>query len=652
MVCFYAILLTDGNRKFQGVLEIIGVRSCVDTGVINMRVCSEKTERIGNVVVKYTQTKGKDAPVYSDGMPENRLYMKFKDNPNYGANNEDAQFSSWAEEYHLSPLRHNLLKWFPFDPKGTVLEVGAGCGALTGLLCQKSAKVTALEYSRQRSLITAMRHSQRSNLDIIVGGLQDFVSDQKFDYITVIGVLEYAGKFYGGENPYESFLTKLHDLLSPNGELILAIENKIGLKYICGAQEDHTGRVFDSIYDYPHHSDVRTFSKKELTEILYAAGFLSMEWYYPLPDYKMPQQVISEKITPTDLDSLWRLFPAKTARQRRKEIMSEKRLGKTLTHAGLFGEFANSFLVVARTEDIRRKPQCVRFIGANMARKSELRTNKQVYQNGQERVFVLSADNDDSMEFLHEIVGREALAKKYFGDNAEVVTGRLDGNILVYPYMLFPTMVDLIAEAISNGDSDFGRFWIDQYLRFLSKLPATRCVPKEFMKEMGIAHREVRKSLRCLCCGILDCVPHNILVDEKTGKWYIVDNEFTYDFPAPVDFLIWRAIGTLVNDLQEHIQSHVCEKRPVILFGGHGKNREYMPLSWLDVLKSLKISPKQQARWSSAFQNTIVYHKSNVRVRLKAKPRVLKRVSVAEIKVNEGITELFYKVLRKVRRLL
>jgi hypothetical protein len=478
-----------------------------------------------------------------------------------------------------------------------------------------------------------MRHSQRFNLDVIVGGLQDFVSDKKFDYITVIGVLEYAGTFYGGEDPYRSFLAKLRGMLNPGGTLILAIENKIGLKYICGAQEDHTGRIFESIYGYPYSDEVCTFSKKELTDLLHGAGFMSLEWYYPLPDYKLPQQVISEEISLTDLDSIWRLFPAKTARQRHKGIMSEKRLGKTLSRAGLFGEFANSFLVIARTEDIRCEPQCVRFIGANMARKSELRTNKKIYQNGREKLFVMSADNDNSMKFLHEIVDREVLAKKYFGDDAEVVAGRLEGSSLIYPYMPFPTV------AIANGDSGFGRFWIDEYLRFLSRLPAKQCVPKEFMKEMGIAYREVHKPLRCLCCGPLDCIPHNILVDQKAGKWYIVDNEFTYDFPVPVDFLIWRAIGSLVND------------RPVVLFGGHGKNREYMPLSWLEVLKNLEISPKQQARWSSAFQNTIVCHKYNACFRLKSKPRVLRRVSVAELKVNDGVIELTYKVLRRAKRL-
>ena len=140
------------------------------------------------------------------------MYENFAKDKNYGKNGFDLKFSSWVEQYHLSPLRHNLLKWFPFKPEGSVLEVGSGCGALTGVLLQKLNKVTSLEYSRQRAMITAMRHQECNNLEVVVGGLQDFVTDQKFDYITVIGVLEYAGKFYGGDEPYKSFLVRISKL--------------------------------------------------------------------------------------------------------------------------------------------------------------------------------------------------------------------------------------------------------------------------------------------------------------------------------------------------------------------------------------------------------------------------------------------------------
>ncbi|MBN2180478.1 MAG: class I SAM-dependent methyltransferase [Sedimentisphaerales bacterium] len=590
-----------------------------------------------------------DAPVYCDGGEERRLYENFAGNKNYGNKKNDMKFSSWIEQYHLSPIRQNLLKWFPFDPEGTALEVGAGCGALTGVLSQKLKKVTALEYSEQRAMITAMRHSHCSNLEIVVGGLQDFSVENKFDYITVIGVLEYAGKFYIGENPYESFLTKLRGMLNPKGTLILAIENKIGLKYLCGAKEDHTELIFESIYDYPHTNDVKTFSKRELSDLLHTVGFSSLQWYYPLPDYKLPQQVFSEDTLPCDPDLAWNLFPKGS---RGKYMMSEKRLGKTLTKAGLFGEFANSFLIVANIENLPKESMCLQFIGANMHKKRKFRTNKKICWSGGEKTFVVSPDNDESIEFTHKIVEKESLAKSFFGQNAEVVSAELKNDSLIYPYISFPAMHELIAQEIKKGDTEFGKYWIDQYIHFLLKLPSKKCIPEEFMKELGIPESEIREPIHCLNCGIFDCIPHNVMIDTKTGKYYVIDNEFTYDFPIPVDFLIWRAINTLVFDLQGIIQSYVCPKHPVVIFSGHGINRHYIPETWLNILRKLEIPPKQQARWSSAFQSRILRYKVKINLRLKTKSKTLGYVPIAEINTNHRLIEQIYKILGKVRRIL
>src|SRR5262245_33087853 len=42
--------------------------------------------------------------------------------------------TDWASRYHLSRARSNLLRPFLRDLRGNVLEVGAGCGAITRLL--------------------------------------------------------------------------------------------------------------------------------------------------------------------------------------------------------------------------------------------------------------------------------------------------------------------------------------------------------------------------------------------------------------------------------------------------------------------------------------------------------------------------------------
>lgn len=620
------------------------------------------TERIGKVAVTHIKADGEYRPIYSDGAVEGELYEGFKSSPDYGIVTKNRKFASWAYKYHLSPVRENLLKWYPFNPEGSVLEVGAGCGALTGLLCSKLKKVTALEPSYKRALVTVQRHSNNSNLEVVVGGVQDFESEQRYDYITVIGVLEYAGTFYGGKNPFESFLSKLRGMLNPNGELILAIENKIGLKYLCGAPEDHTGRIFDSIYSYPYSSKVQTFSKKELTDLLHAAGFYSLKWYYPVPDYKMPQEVLSEEISPSDLDSIWNLFPARAVGNPRKEILSEKRLGKTLAQAGLFGEFANSFLVVARTEQIEENFKCLRFVGANQVRKPQYQTYIEICQKNQEKIVIRKAQASKAKPFIHEIAKREVLANSLLAGKAEVVTGRLDGSSLYYPYIDHPSLDDLIAEAIENGDPSFGKSLIEDYRHFLYSLPLETCIPDKFMREFAIKPGMGTKPVNCLQKALLDCIPRNIRVSKE--KWYIIDNEWTYDFPLPIDYLIFRGIITLINDLQSIIQNRVSNDMPVAIFRGYGNTRQYIPFSWLEILRRMEIPVDEMECWERQVQNHVWAASKNLwsrlrknagiltgigRLRLKKNPKPLTRVSINEIKTSPEILYEIRSALRKAK---
>lgn len=621
-----------------------------------------KTEQIGEVALKRINVDREDATAYSDGPMEGELYLRFKGYPDYGQFSGSPRFRSWAHEYHLSPVRHNLLKWYPFDPDGSVLEVGAGCGAITGLLCTKLKKVIALEPSYRRASVTAQRHSNCSNLEVVVCGLQDFECQERFDYATVIGVLEYAGAFYGGRNPYTSFLTKLRGMLKPNGELILAIENKIGLKYICGAPEDHTGRIFDSVYDYPNPCKVRTFSKKELTSLMHAAGFCNLTWYYPLPDYKMPQEVLSEEISPTDLDSIWKWFPARTGGCERKEILSEKTLGKTIVRAGLFGEFANSFLVVARTEQKEEKFKCLRFWGANKARKPEYQTNVEICVKDQEKIVIKMAESCKAKAFIQEIAKKEIWAKSFLAGKAEVVTGRLDDSCLYYPYIDFPSMEDLVAKAMEDGDPNFGKSLIEDYKHFLYNLPVETCVPDRFMREFNIKSRMSMNPVDCLRIALLDCIPHNIKMSKE--KWYIIDNEWTYDFPLPIDYLLFRGIIALITGLQAQVQHGVSKDKPVAIFCGYGRRRQYIPCSWLEILRTMKIPIDEMAYWEMQLQNHIlstskslrVRLKTNakvlirvVRLRLKKNPKALTRVAITEIKTSPEILYEIRSTLRKVK---
>lgn len=283
--------------------------------------------------------KGKD--LYSDGVIEDELLEIVKEGEDY--ENILSNDSRWPILYHLSPIRQNIINWYPFKDKSSILEIGGGCGAITGALCANSASVTVVELSKKRSLINYERHKDFDNLEIIVGNLNDIKFDQKFDYITLNGVLEYAGSFTDTDEPYKDFLCKIKQYLKADGKLIIAIENRFGLKYFAGAKEDHTDKFFDGITGYRETSRVKTFGKQELSSLLNTAGYSDQEFYYPHPDYKMPLEIYSDDFLPSSSDILRQ---APNFDNDRYELFNETFAFQGLIANGQFPFFANSFLVI------------------------------------------------------------------------------------------------------------------------------------------------------------------------------------------------------------------------------------------------------------------------------------------------------------------
>lgn len=264
---------------------------------------------------------------------------------------------TWPIFYHLTPQRKLLLDWFNFKKNSSLLEVGAGCGALTGILCDKCNHVTALELETERAEVISRRYSDKKNLKIVQSNINEYTTDEKFDYVTLIGVLEYAGRFSGDPksinkykySPFINLLKKCNSLLKDGGQIIIAIENKIGIKYLSGCLEDHYGIGFESIEDYPDYSGIRTFSKYELKKMLIKAGFQNKtKFMYPFPDYKIPKQIFNKSFLAKSNISLSSLFPTKDYSQPRQFVFNETLFANTLQKANLLDEFANSFLVFSQ----------------------------------------------------------------------------------------------------------------------------------------------------------------------------------------------------------------------------------------------------------------------------------------------------------------
>ena len=164
----------------------------------------EDYREIGKVRLNYKYYNGKD--YYSDGDVAEQEMLEISQKGNW--DEVLRKSDKWHILYHFSDIRKNILEWYPFDQKGTLLEIGSGCGALSGLFSEKCERVVAIELSERRSMINAYRNSECDNLEIVVGNFKDIEFREKYDYVTLIGVLEYAASYMGQEEPYSALLKK------------------------------------------------------------------------------------------------------------------------------------------------------------------------------------------------------------------------------------------------------------------------------------------------------------------------------------------------------------------------------------------------------------------------------------------------------------
>ncbi len=413
-------------------------------------------EKIGKAVLDDTCYPGQD--LYSDGAIEDEMLEIARTYPKEQWNQVIAERKSWPILYHFSHVRENILSWLPFTGKENVLEIGSGCGAITGALCKKAEKVTCIELSKKRSEINAWRHKDCENLTILMGNFQEIepALTEKYDYITLIGVFEYGENYIQSDTPYVDFLKTIARHLKPGGQIVLAIENRFGLKYWAGCTEDHFGTLFEGLEGYPTTKGVKTFTKKELTEILEKAGNLKAQWYYPFPDYKLPMTIYSDRRIPLkgELNRMETNFD-----RLRLQLFQESPVYDSLLDNDMFPEFSNSFLLLIGKEQI-----CPEIVYTKFSNERDAR-------------FALRTDLEELFFY---------------------------------------------------------------YLKKVQNLHSTDTFIKtpEFVQVFGDV--ELTGEYSCAKMSNIDLVPANILI--LKDRQVVIDYEWTFDFPVPADFILYRMI--------------------------------------------------------------------------------------------------------------
>ena len=402
----------------------------------------------------------------------------------------------FAQRYHVDPARANIVRGLQFPPDARVLEIGAGCGAVTRFLGETCGLVDALEPVPVRAAAAAARTRDLDNVQVFVGMTDDLPCEPTYDVAVVVGVLEYVGRGAAEAAPYLEFLGAIRERLKPNGTLVLAIENQFGVKYWSGSPEDHTGRPFDSVEGYRRAKrPVRTFSRHQLQDLLAAAGF-DAEIRVAFPDYKLTRTVFGD--LPTSARTLMHRIPSFPSPDRGREsrrTSHEASVWRSVVDAHLEPEFGNSFLALAGKDGPQTlwPPQQLGVFYSE-GRRAELQMQT-VLELVDERVMFHRSPRS--------VAKGAADAPALRGGTSEFIPSR--------------DVVDLIVEGGLEAAAPILRRWL------------------ELLDQAG-----VDGSVQ------LDLVPHNLVIEDGSGAVTIIDTEFD-DWLLPRDQVVRRGIFELAR---------------------------------------------------------------------------------------------------------
>lgn len=469
-------------------------------------------EYIGKVALDYSKYPGED--FYSDGAVEDELLSIVRDLSPVEYERVIGERKNWPILYHLSPLRENIVEWIPMDKNAKVLEVGSGCGAITGALAKKAGSVTCVELSKRRSMINAYRHSECDNITIHVGNFKDIEPELStdYDYICLIGVFEYGQSYIGGDTPFEDFLKILMPHMKEGGRIVIAIENKYGLKYFAGCKEDHLGTYFGGIENYAEGGGVRTFSRRGLERIFRSCNVEEYHFYYPYPDYKFMTTLYSDAYLPGkgELCDNMRNFD-----RDRMVLFDEKNAYDGLVEDGLFSVFANSYVAVIGGDfEVKyakysndRAPEYA--IKTEIGRTKEGEAYVRKYPMGE-----AAKEHVRGMELAYE-----NLLKKYEGSRLEVNRCSLvEQGEEVYAEFEFVEGTPLVEK-------------LDYFLKKDDLQGFQKCF-QEFVERIDYNSDYP--------VADFDMIFSNILVKDDT--WTVIDYEWTFGKPIPTNELAFRAI--------------------------------------------------------------------------------------------------------------
>lgn len=396
----------------------------------------------------------------------------------------------------------NILNWYPLKQEDSILLIGEELESVVEVLKQKCSKVESIEF-----------YVDATNIDCL------------YDYIVLIGV----------KTNSEKSLTQVIKLLEKNlkatGKFLIAVDNKFGLRFFAGNPENILEKKFVSLTGYKSEEEkFETFTKSRLEEKLKEIGY-NTSFYYPLPDYRLPNVIFSDRQLPK-YTNIGKYEPYYT--EKSDIIMDEIGVFREIlkNDRNMFTFFANSFLVEASREKINDE---FKYISFNILRKPKYQLITKIADTYVEKQVIKNQSEEHYENIKNNI---DILKENGFETLDYVEDGVIKSKYIEQKYMLN----NVLMQKLEEGNQEEFYNILNKYIEVIKK---NSYVEKDYQKtvfskyNVEIEDESIIEKLHFLKEGFWDMTLKNCFYIDN--KFLFFDQEWREE-NVPYEFILYRSI--------------------------------------------------------------------------------------------------------------
>ncbi|MCI8326339.1 MAG: hypothetical protein HFI37_01020 [Lachnospiraceae bacterium] len=301
---------------------------------------------------------------------------------------------------------------------------------------------------------------------------------------------------------------------------------------------------------------------KEIQKLFDQMGFTHIRVYYPYPNCDYPMKIYSDDYLPKKGE-----LRNNRMRNFEREIMlfrDEEELFDRIIEEEQFPIFSNSYLLVAEKEEMGEFPIFVQYAND---RAPEFQMKTEIWKKAKGYIVTKKPMTEKAKKHCEDIFRcYEKLEDVMADTDFRMNQCQKFGDGLTFEFLEGKTLDEELKGLLQKGEKEQA---IAMIQRFVHSLLAMADRPFEMTKEFG----EIFGTEMEFDCALsmqvtdIDLIFRNIILDRN---WNVIDYEWTFDFPIPVDFVIYRTF-------QSFLEKESGEKagfNPYEIYGISEKDRE------------------------------------------------------------------------------